>query len=89
MTVRQERLRVDLCNDDEKTVVRLRIDTLTLVHSPHVVCRLWLEPIRGYKAEARTALAIVTDLVLAEATKPALVALAEASGMSPGAIRPR
>ncbi|GAB6905944.1 CHAD domain-containing protein [Desulfosarcina cetonica] len=85
MTVRQERLRVDLCNDDEKTVVRLRIDTLTLVHSPHVVCRLWLEPIRGYKAEARTALAIVTDLVLAEATKPALVALAEASGMSPGA----
>ena len=74
-----------LCNQDEKTVVRLAVEALSTKNSEHAVIHCHLLPIRGYEDEARKVISVFDELHFSPVEVLPIVSLLQEQGIEPGA----
>ncbi|BBO93036.1 CHAD domain-containing protein [Desulfosarcina ovata] len=84
LAIQAEYRHIAVRNNDEKTVVRLNVESLEVTDAAITQRRCFMEPVRGYAREARAVRSIAGKLALTETEESAVPALLLQSGASPG-----
>lgn len=75
---------LNVCNTDDKTVVRFEIEAYQLKTDDQPIMRCRLMPVRGYEKEARKAKAAIKEMQLPPAKGSPAIAILQQSGAAPG-----